>query len=165
MFQMGSLREAYGVFDRIAVLLNHHLSLGIGEKELSFANLFFKSEKRKRIFRQHSYPEAVGLRALLFLSSSFETSEGRFGPLRTLRNSLQHSIVIPTEDDRVEGFGPWATIPVATLEARVFQTLRLCRAAMLYAVGFLGDQQKIALRHLQARGIKVPESRIDVERD
>jgi LA2681-like HEPN len=158
-----SFREAYGVLDRIGELLNSRL--GIGLKQLSFDELFFERKDKKAVFRaQAPWPESVGLRALMYLSASFERDDGRFKELRSLRNKLQHSLVLPGTLPQSKGW-PWRTISDVELEMETFRMLRLARAAVIYCCESLRTLELRKLKEAEARGNNViPDARNELER-
>jgi hypothetical protein len=164
MFLAAGFREAYGLLDRIAALLNLRLHLGLDPRKSYFDRLLFKREKGQLTFRSELVlPASAGLRALLFLSASFEFSAGRFKGLRQLRNQLQHSMVIPISDERTT-FGPWMAVSTDTLEQRLFQMLRLARAAIFYATEVFQSLDEPVLTALREMEISVPNIPVDVER-
>lgn len=151
-FLSAAFREAYGVLDRIAALLSARL--GVGSSPPAFDKLFFEKRDRKLSFRDSiSWPESVGLRALLYLSASFETGNGRFKGLRELRNNLQHSLVLP---GRLDGdVAKWRTIQVDELESETVRMLRLARAAILYCCEGLRVLESNAVRAARERGATI----------
>lgn len=166
LFLDASLREVYGLLDRVASLLNHHFELGLEPWRVSFPRLFFKERQGQMpAFRTNvTFPSFVGMRALMYLAANFLLAGGRFADLRNLRNDLQHAVVVPTQSSR-DNVGPWRAMPIGDLEAKSFQLLHLCRAAIHYAVNALHGQQKRAVETLRELKVPVGRGKRDVIRD
>jgi Arc/MetJ family transcription regulator len=162
-FLAAAFREAYGVLDRIAELLN--MRLGIGIEEPCFDKLFFEKKNKQLIFRSTApWPESVGLRALMYLSASFERDRGRFKELRSLRNDLQHSLVL-SGTLHAEKKWPWRAITDDDLEKETFRMLRLTRSAIIYCCESLRAMEWERLKQVRARGeIVLSGARNEVER-
>ncbi len=151
-FLAASFREAYGVLDRVAAVLARRFGI---EGKMSFDKIFFEKRDRTLVFRSSvAWPESVGLRALLYLSAAFETSNGRFKGLRDLRNSLQHLPVFAGSLDP-SATAPWLSVPVDELEAKAISMLRLARAAILYCCEGLRVLEVQALRDATSRGAEI----------
>lgn len=145
-----AFREAYGVLDRIAEALNARFSISKGN--ISFDQLFFEKKSGVRYFREKvAWPESVGLRALLYLSESFESDGGRFRELRKLRNELQHSMVLPGRLPESNTW-PWRAISDAELENETLRLLRLVRAAVFYCCECLQTIEHRKLAEAEAQG-------------
>jgi len=158
-FLAAAFREAYGVLDRIAALLNARFK--VHATEPYFDKLFFEKRDKQLVFiTSTAWPESVGLRALMYLSASFERDNGRFKELRDLRNKLQHSVVLAGEVDAKAGW-PWRGVSDDELERATFQLLRLARAAVVYACECLRALEAKKVDDAKARGIVVMPSRGD----
>jgi hypothetical protein len=156
-FLAAAFREAYGVLDRTAVLLNSRLKIHV--EEPYFDKLFFeKKDKQLTFIASTSWPESVGLRALMYLSASFERDSGRFRELRELRNKLQHSVVLPGVVD-VKAAWPWRGVPDDELERATFQLLRLVRAGVVYACECLRVMEEKKMEDARASGIRIVQFR------
>lgn len=150
-FLNAAFREAYGVLDRISALLAARLGI---DGRPSFAKLFFEKSHGQLSFRNSNpWPDSVGLRALLYLSASFETGKGRFNGLRELRNDLQHSLVLPGRLDANPS--TWRTIQVDELESETVRMLRLTRAATLYCCEGLRVFEADAVRAAREAGATI----------
>jgi len=159
MFLTSAFREAYGVLDRIAVLLNSRLKVHADEPY--FDKLFFeKRNKQLSFIASTAWPESVGLRALMYLSASFERDSGRFKELRDLRNKLQHSIVL-SGSVAPSAAWPWRGVTDEELERATFQLLRLTRAAVIYCCECLRAAEAAKLEDAKARGIIVVPTQND----
>lgn len=165
MFLMAAFREGYGLFDRIAAILNRRFPFGLPSRATYFDRLFFGRAKDKTLeFRTDlAVPDSPGLRALLYLSASFEFGAGRFSHLRELRNDLQHSIVVPTKAEH-RSFGPWRAASLELLERRVFQLLRLGRAGLFYVGEVLSSDERRTFEALGKAGVRVGKGSVRVER-
>ncbi len=156
-FLAAAFRESYGVLDRIADLWNARL--GIDAAGLYFDKLFFTKANKVLAFRSSvAWPDSVGLRALMYLSASFERDNGRFNDLRASRNDLQHSLVLHGTLEGGRGW-PWDTIADDDLERRTFQLLRLVRAAILYCCEGLRSVEHEKRRRVKAEGAIVLDER------
>lgn len=156
-FLAAAFREAYGVLDRIADLWNNRL--GIAADELYFDKLYFVKQNKVLAFRTGVvWPESVGLRALMYLSASFERDNGRFRGFRSSRNNLQHSLVLHGKLDEPHTL-PWDAITDDDLELQAIQVLRLARAAVLYCCEGLRAMEHEKVRQATAQGEHVVRGR------
>jgi tetratricopeptide (TPR) repeat protein len=161
-FLAAAFRESYGVLDRIADVWNNRLGINTGT--VSFDKLFFEKKNKQLLFRaQVAWPESVGLRALMYLSASFEWDNGRFRHLRKSRNDFQHSLVLHGGLRSAQGW-PWSAINDDDLERQTLQMLRLTRAAVIYCCEGLRVVEYERVKRVIAEGglvVKRKETRIE----
>lgn len=98
-----AFRQFASVLDKIAWLINSGMSVGIKEKDCSFAKLFWESGSAttsKTGIRPQLLRTNPGLRALAGLARAYDLSGGVYGPMKRLRNSIEHrSGAKPAEQD------------------------------------------------------------------
>jgi hypothetical protein len=91
-----AFRSSYSLFDKIAYLLNHYLTLGISEKRVNFKTLWYENENPKKSLKPtfDSYAN-LPLRGLYWISRDLDENTPRHlspdaAALGTIRQHLEH---------------------------------------------------------------------------
>jgi tetratricopeptide (TPR) repeat protein len=158
-----AFRMAYSTLDKIAYFLNHYLTLGIPEKEVSFRTIWRESDKvkgkgkgavRDRFAKSDNWP----FRGLFWLSNDLfekdmqDSIEPEAQALAELRNHLEHKYVkvhemlLPSKSagDPFHDTLAYA-ITRSDLERRTLRLIQLVRAALIYlSLGMHREEQKRA---------------------
>ncbi|MBI5498739.1 MAG: hypothetical protein HY907_00740 [Deltaproteobacteria bacterium] len=142
-----AFRILYGLFDKMAVVLNDHLRLGIPEDRVWFKRFWYVGERRARGLKPvFASPPVWPLRGLFWLSKDLvedpedvaDTLEPDAQELGVVRNFLEHRFLTVHRDGWVR---PFACDPACDAEYGITQTdlqrkvLRLAqmaRAGLIY---------------------------------
>lgn len=146
----------YAVLGQAAYALDSYMRLKHNRRRLTFDTVWglpgckgFPSDKtdiHPRIRSQQMPP----LTAFYSLSLSFQHGLGRYSHLRTLRNQLEHHVVLTTDSPLESRY--FVTVSLQQLQEAAFSLGRLARAAVWYlSASFLGFEQRRA-RASAARG-------------
>jgi hypothetical protein len=142
-----AFRVLYGLFDKMAVVLNDHLHLGIPEDRVWFKRLWYVGEKRARGLKSALVaPPSWPLRGLFWLSKDLvedpedvaDTLEPDAQDLAVVRNFLEHRFLTIHRDGWVR---PFACDPAhdaeygitqTDLQRKVLRLAQMVRAGLIY---------------------------------
>lgn len=129
-------RAALDLLDRLAVMVNEYLEIGIDPRRVTFKGLWTVNKHAE--WRPAIRDEvAKGNRSILALADlSFDLDDGGYlFPFKSLRNAGTHRFVVL--HDVVDTFDPSNAVEhmdLADYEESLLATLRIARAAILYVV-------------------------------
>jgi tetratricopeptide (TPR) repeat protein len=146
-----AFRAAYSVLDKIAYFLNAYFNLGISASAVSFRSLWFERDRisiRSTLAGSKNWP----LRGLYWLARDFiepdfiDVTEPDAVALADIRNHIEHKYlrVVREDPDLHETTGIDSLVYVVgqiSFEARTLRLLKLVRAALLYLVLAVHDEE------------------------
>ena len=147
-------RLAVDVLDKIAGALNEILGLGLSPESVNFLNLWRQKDGSLRSAIAAEIQR--GNQPLIALSEMREDlmKGGYLETKRSLRHSSTHRFTV-LHDMLVGGYRPTRAVEhyaEAAFLAELIETLRLCRAALLYFVEMVDTRE----RTVDAAGLSVP---------
>ncbi|WP_343654151.1 LA2681 family HEPN domain-containing protein [Paraburkholderia caribensis] len=155
-----AFRMAYSLLDKIAYFLNHYLSLGIPEKQVSFRSVWLEKPKGA-IRRQFAESENWSFRGLYWLGKDLfeadfqDVAAPNAREFAELRNHLEHkyvkvvSIAPPRRSaDDTEWHDPLFdtlahTLTLKDLQRRSLRLIKMAREALIYlSLGMHQEEQR-----------------------
>jgi len=160
----------YSILNQTAAALNAYFGLNHGEFQISLAKVWWPAGSRKRhIPRKRSdlHPRLqrtpfLMLSALHRLAFSFEHGSGRYAPLRTLRNSIEHHVVVVRQEELDTQYYKYVDAP--NLENNVIKLGQIAKAALLYLGGSIWMEEFKRLQRRMSHGAAVTPGERWVER-
>ena len=146
-----AFRAAYSVLDKVAYFLNAYFNVGISASAVSFRSLWFEKDRktiRKTLAGSKNWP----LRGLYWLARDFiepgfmDVTEPDAAALADIRNYIEHKYLRVVRDDLIspETMAVDSLIYVVgqiSFEARTLRLLKLARAALVYLVLAVHDEE------------------------
>lgn len=150
-----AFQAAFNILDRIAILLNDYLKLGVTERQVSFTTIW--REKNSVSIR----PTLLALDnrhlfALYDLSRDF-ASKGHFGYLRRTRDYLTHRYLVPHEFGMVlmtDVDGDDYHLAYEDFKAQTLQVIQHARSAVIYLIAAIGEEER--KKHVGMSGLCPP---------
>ena len=146
-----AFRSAYSLLDKVAVLLNAYLDLGLPPQCVTIRSVWYEGANPKRALNARLQKNNLPLRGLYWLSKDYVESDKEFTSamepdaqlVATVRNRLEHQYLRVT---------PWAKqlwekdsaydIAEELLHQRTLRLLRSARAALIYLVMAIHTHEK-----------------------
>ena len=155
-----AFRMAYAVFDKIAVLVNYYLKLGLNPRHVSFRTIWYEKEKAnadlKPLFRDRQNWPLRGLfglsRDLCMEGDGREALDPDAQELVAIRHHPEHRHLTVHEESWIGGRGgPGGEAPDQQsfaidrrdLESRALRIMKLARSALVYFVHAVAIEEEI----------------------
>ncbi|MEV8273581.1 LA2681 family HEPN domain-containing protein [Microbacterium sp. NPDC077184] len=135
-------RATLDLLDKIAVAANDHFKTGMSPRKVTFAN-YWREGNADQLRSGLPVPEQVASAAVALAELSFDIDvEGLYPEAKTLRNAGTHRLVHLTHDSPT-GVTELAhsSIDAEALIHAAHQSLRVARAAYIYLIDLVQDQQ------------------------
>lgn len=148
---MTALTGFYGVLGKIGYALNGYYRLGHPASKVTFQSIWLPPGSRSRSVpdsRCDLHAKLVrsptsALSALHRVALSLEHGLGRYESLRTLRNQIEHHLVVATEGKSESAY--YRAIKTAELESEAIRLGQIAKATIWYFGGALlrGEQERL----------------------
>lgn len=153
---MSACTGFFSILNNVAYALNVYFTLGMLPKDVTLESVWHESGSRalpqqeSSMRRRLNRPDNHGLTALFELTRSLGRGQGRYAPLRELRNGIEHRLVL-AHSSSFGDRGALEFVDRSTLEQSAVALGRVSKAAVWYlSAAILHEERRRLSRALRA---------------
>ncbi|MDD5742307.1 MAG: LA2681 family HEPN domain-containing protein [Candidatus Peribacteraceae bacterium] len=145
-----ALEGAFNVLDKIAILLNNYMNLGISERRVSFTHLWYTNQEKDRGLSQKIIDtKSHRLYGLYDLARDFG-EDPSFNRLKQMRDLSTHRYLVPHVemiDAKAEPEGEAYHVYYPDLAKDALYLLKTARNALIYSISYINEAESQKAKH------------------